>query len=66
MDHGSAKPMCNGLPGMQVRVVNSYAAASLSVSVTLFSKEDFPTEGKPVMMSDVMTSERQLIVSSSS
>ena len=48
----SAKPMCNGLPGMQVRVVNSYAAASLSVSVTLFSKEDFPTEGKPVMMSD--------------
>lgn len=42
------------LPGMQVRVVNSYAAASLSVSVTLFSKEDFPTDGKPVMTSDVM------------
>lgn len=33
---------------MQVSVVNSYAAASLCVSVTRFNNDDFPTEGKPI------------------
>eukprot|EP00955_Chlamydomonas_euryale_P062538 358404-Chlamydomonas_euryale.AAC.20 len=34
-------------PGMQVRVVNSYAAASLSVPVSSLSSDDLPTDGKP-------------------
>ena len=33
---------------MVYRVVNSYAAASDCVSVTLFSNELFPTLGKPI------------------
>lgn len=32
---------------MQVRVVNSYAAASELVPVSSVSREDLPTEGKP-------------------
>lgn len=28
--------------------MNAYAAAALSVLVTLLSKVDFPTEGKPI------------------
>ena len=35
-------------PGIQVNVVNSYAAASDVVSVTALRSEDFPTEGKPI------------------
>ena len=36
------------IPGMQVRVVNSQAAASDVVSVTAFNRDDFPTEGNPM------------------
>ena len=35
-------------PGIQVNVVNSYAAASDVVSVTALRSEDFPTDGKPI------------------
>jgi hypothetical protein len=35
-------------PGIQVSVVNSYAATSEKVPVSLFSNVDFPTEGKPI------------------
>ena len=35
-------------PGIQVSVVNSYAAASDVVSVTALSREDFPTDGNPI------------------
>jgi hypothetical protein len=35
------------MPGMQVRVVNSYEAASEKVPVSLVSRVDLPTEGKP-------------------
>lgn len=38
----------SGKPGMQVKVVNSYAAVSLFVSVTAFKSDDFPTDGKPI------------------
>jgi hypothetical protein len=34
-------------PGIQVKVVNSYAATLDSVPVNLVSKVDFPTDGKP-------------------
>jgi hypothetical protein len=34
-------------PGMQVSVVNSYAAASDSVPVRRVSRDDLPTDGKP-------------------
>jgi hypothetical protein len=34
---------------MQVSVVNSYAAASDSVSVSSDSKVDLPTEGNPII-----------------
>ena len=39
----SVKPV----PGIHVRVVNSYAATSLLVSVTAPNKDDLPTLGKP-------------------
>ena len=35
-------------PGIQVKVVNSYAAASLFVSVSFANKLDFPTLGNPI------------------
>ena len=35
-------------PGIQVRVVNSYAAATLAVSVSFVSMVDLPTEGNPI------------------
>ena len=35
------------VPGMHVKVVNSYAAASLFVPVKDVSNVDFPTLGKP-------------------
>ena len=35
------------VPGMHVSVVNSYAAASLLVPVSLVNKVDLPTDGKP-------------------
>lgn len=37
------------LPGMQVRVVNSYPAAIDSVSVSSFKSDDLPTLGKPII-----------------
>lgn len=36
-------------PGIHVSVVNSYPAATDSVSVSSFSREDFPTLGKPII-----------------
>lgn len=36
------------VPGTQVRVVNSYAATSDFVSVSVLSRVDLPTEGKPM------------------
>mmetsp|Transcript_9635 Transcript_9635/g.39284 ORF Transcript_9635/g.39284 Transcript_9635/m.39284 type:complete len:232 (+) Transcript_9635:651-1346(+) len=36
------------LPGMHVSVVNSYPAASDSVSVSAESSDDFPTDGNPM------------------
>ena len=40
-------PPYSSTPGMAVRVVNEYAAASLLVLVILDKKVDFPTEGNP-------------------
>ena len=34
------------LPGMHVSVVNSYAAAALAVSVSLFSRVDYQKENR--------------------
>lgn len=34
-------------PGIQVNVVNSYAAVSLCVFVNVDKSVDFPTDGKP-------------------
>ena len=36
-------------PGMQVSVVNSYAAILENVPVNLVSKVDLPTEGNPII-----------------
>mmetsp|Transcript_8949 Transcript_8949/g.31584 ORF Transcript_8949/g.31584 Transcript_8949/m.31584 type:complete len:254 (-) Transcript_8949:193-954(-) len=40
-------PLYRNTPGMAVRVVNSYAAASDSVPVSFVNSVDLPTEGKP-------------------
>jgi len=45
----SSASLIKSLPGIQVKVVNSYAAASDSYSVTRFKSDDFPTEGKPII-----------------
>ncbi len=36
-------------PGIQVKVVNSYAADNEAVSVTELKSVDLPTDGKPIM-----------------
>mmetsp|Transcript_69137 Transcript_69137/g.124645 ORF Transcript_69137/g.124645 Transcript_69137/m.124645 type:complete len:226 (+) Transcript_69137:696-1373(+) len=43
----SLAPLYRTMPGMQVRVVNSYEATSLSWPVILLSSVDLPTDGKP-------------------
>jgi hypothetical protein len=41
-------PLYSIFPGMQVKVVNSYAPASECVFVSLFKSVDLPTDGNPI------------------
>lgn len=41
--------MCLSTPGIQVSVVNSYAATFENVPVNLVNSVDLPTEGKPII-----------------
>lgn len=46
--HRFSLPLYCSVPGMQVNVVNSYAAASENVPVSLVRSVDLPTDGKPI------------------